>query len=342
MKKTDNPKKIGKTVRYIIIIILAVFIFLNILPYLLPVSDGEACMTNLPFGESEIKEVDNVAIHYRLWIPNEDIKGKILMIHGLGGSTFSWLQSVEPLLEEGYVVVAADLPGFGYSDRTPGQDHSQKARSKLIWELTKIIDSEINENDNDPKKQVKFSDLKWTLAGHSMGSGTIAAMAMEKPENVSSLIFVAGAVFDHNPGRRNIFFKYPPVQRWLKVILHNYAIQPERIKSFLESAYGREPADYEVDGYLNPLQQSGTSNTMIDLIKTAKNEPVENLSGTDIPVLGVWGENDTWVPKSEGQKLKEILPDMQLEIIEDAAHCPMETHPEEFNSIILKFLSEVS
>jgi len=342
-----------RTVKKIIIIILTVFIFLNFLPYLLPVSEKEACMTNLPFGESRIDEVDNVLIHSRVWIPKGYIKGKILMIHGLGGSTFSWLKSVESLLDAGFMVVAADLPGFGYSDRTPGLDHSQKTRSKLLWEvvekieieleeLTVIADSNMEENERGLEKQGKILDFKWNLVGHSMGGGTVAAMGMEKPEKTASLIFVAGAVFDNNPGRGNILFKYPPVQRWVKVILHNYAIHPERISSFLESAYGREPYDYEVTGYLNPLKQSGTSNTMIDMIKTAKNEPIENLAGTKIPILGVWGEDDSWVPKSEGERLIGILPKMQLEIIEEAAHCPMETHPEEFNSIILKFLNEIS
>ncbi len=335
MKNIDKPKNNKRIVKKIIFIFLAVFILLNFLPYLLPISDGEACMVNLPFGESEIKEIDNVAIHYRLWIPQGDIKGKILMIHGLGGSTFSWIQSVEPLLESGFIVVAADLPGFGYSDRTPGMDHSQKSRSKLLWKL-------LDEIEIDLEEQGEISDSNWDLAGHSMGGGTIAAMAMKRPDNVSSLIFVAGAVFDNNPGRGNILFKYPPVQRWVKVILHNYAIHPKRVKSFLESAYGREPGENEVSGYLNPLQQSGTSNTMIDMIKTAKNEPIENLTGTDIPILGVWGENDTWVPKEEGERLRDILPGMQLEIIKGAAHCPMETHPDEFNSIILKFLNEIS
>ncbi len=63
MKNIDKPKNNKRIVKKIILIFLAVFILLNFLPYLLPVSDGEACMVNLPFGESEIKEIDNVAIH---------------------------------------------------------------------------------------------------------------------------------------------------------------------------------------------------------------------------------------------------------------------------------------
>lgn len=322
----------------LLIAVIIVMLTLSLLPYLLPVSDGQACMVNLPFGESRIDEIDNISIHSRVWFPDGEIRGKILMIHGLGGSAFSWLKSKDTLIDTGFVVVAADLPGFGYSDRTPGQDHSQKTRSRLLWKLLETIDSELEANYPADKGEV--FDLNWNLAGHSMGGGTIAAMAMERAEKTQSLIFVAGAVFDNNPGYGNIIFKYPPVQRWIKVILHNYAIHPDRIKSFLESAYGREPADYEISGYLNPLKQSGTSNTMIDLIKTASNEPIENLSGIEIPVLGIWGRKDTWVPMEQGEKLKDIIPSMELMIIEGAAHCPMETHPDEFNAIILEFLDQ--
>lgn len=319
-------------IRKISIALLSVFVFLlvffHFFPYLLPVSSPESDYVDLPFEESRRETIDDVSLHYRLWIPQGDIEGKILMVHGLGGSTFSWIQSALYISEQGYLVAAVDLPGFGYSDRTPGMDHGQKNRSSLLWGLAEIIDEKTN-----------LHNLKWVLTGHSMGGGTVAAMAFSKPEKIHSLVFVAGALFDNNPGRSSAFLKYPPIQRWVKAFLHLYAIHPKRIESILDSAYQRPPYDFEIQGYLEPLKQPGTPNTMIDLVKTAKNEPVKNLANLDMPMLGIWGENDTWVTVEQGYRLLEIVPGMELRIIESAGHCPMETHPEEFNEIIKDFLS---
>ena len=44
-----------------------------------------------------------------------------LLIHGLGGSSVTWVQVMEGLSEHG-LVVAVDLPGFG---RTPTTDDDQ-------------------------------------------------------------------------------------------------------------------------------------------------------------------------------------------------------------------------
>jgi pimeloyl-ACP methyl ester carboxylesterase len=50
---------------------------------------------------------------------------------------------------------------------------------------------------------------------------------------------------------------------------------------------------------------------------------------------GIWGEKDSWVPITEGERIKNLVESFDLLVIEDAYHCPMETHYNEFNSILL-------
>lgn len=59
-----------------------------------------------------------------------------------------------------------------------------------------------------------------------------------------------------------------------------------------------------------------------------------------IPILFLTGENDTWVPEEQYKKLKELIPRTKVNVIEGAAHCSMETHPKEFNSLLLDFIEE--
>lgn len=313
-------------------VLIIIFLIVSVVPYALPTSNPTEYSVRNPFNESNYEIVNDTTIHYRQWLPqSSELKGKILMIHGMGGSSYSWLLTVKPLVEQGYMVVAVDLPGFGYSDRRQGIDHSQKSRSNMMWQVIDNIDKRLKGDSNL---------LKWDLVGHSMGGGTVAAMISDHPEKIKAAIMVAGALFENNSSQYQTLLKYPPIRRWIKVGLYMVAIQPKRIESFLESAYGRMPTESEVEGYLVPLKQPGTSSIMIDLILTSKNEPLEKLTNSDVYLTGIWGSEDTWVPVSEAERIRELIPDFEYRVIEGAAHCPMETHPDEFNRILADILDE--
>jgi pimeloyl-ACP methyl ester carboxylesterase len=66
------------------------------------------------------------------------------------------------------------------------------------------------------------------------------------------------------------------------------------------------------------------------------------LSDLDIPVLLVWGERDRVFPLDEyGKSLKETLPRAKLLVLKQAGHGAYLDKPEEFNELLLDFLSEV-
>jgi pimeloyl-ACP methyl ester carboxylesterase len=66
------------------------------------------------------------------------------------------------------------------------------------------------------------------------------------------------------------------------------------------------------------------------------------LSGLDIPVLLVWGERDRVFPLDEyGKPLKETLPRAKLLIVKQAGHGAYLDKPDEFNELLLDFITEV-
>ncbi len=94
-------------------IVLTLLILLHVAPCLVPVTEPVAVLS-LPFTGSRFEAVDGITLHYSVWKPAEKkTKGKVLLVHGLGGSTFSWRNNVAALTEEGYFVMAVDLPGIG-------------------------------------------------------------------------------------------------------------------------------------------------------------------------------------------------------------------------------------
>jgi abhydrolase domain-containing protein 14 len=65
------------------------------------------------------------------------------------------------------------------------------------------------------------------------------------------------------------------------------------------------------------------------------------LSNLDVPVLLVWGDHDRVFPLDEyGKPLKETLPRAKLLVMEKAGHGAYLDKPDEFNEILIEFLSE--
>ncbi|HSL94229.1 MAG TPA: alpha/beta hydrolase [Bacillota bacterium] len=309
--------------------LLLIMILLSALPYGITIPSAAKFDPKPPFAESTLIDIDGVSLHYRLWQAQGEVQGKVLLVHGMGGSTYSWNKTAGPLAQAGFAVVAVDLPAFGYSDRSPQVDHSQAARSVLLWQLLDEIDVRL---------QRQGGDWGWSLVGHSMGGGTVAAMAMDRPEDTSSLVLVAGALLDNNPSAARALLLYPPLRRWLAVIAQNFMFNEERIGGFLQSAYGREATPDEIAGYLEPLRQPGTAQALARLVRTAQNEPLERLAAYSKPALALWGEGDTWVPPSQAEQARAHLPQLDLVLIPGAYHVPMETHAEGFNAALLAFL----
>lgn len=321
----------NKVLKRVLKVILVLLILIAIVPYLIPLSKAEPAL--YPYENSHHYDIDETIIHYRVYEPvTELVLGKILLIHGLGGSTFSYETNAPILAQAGYLVITIDLPGFGYSSRNINEDHAQATRATQLWQLLDEIDQKALYNGSQINS--------WHIGGHSMGGGTAAAMAYARQEDVSSIILIDGALFENN--RSTTFVTLPIISRIIQVLLEHVLIKPDRIESFLTSAYGQAPTEKQVLGYLTPLTLNGTVRSALSLLKTAKNISEENLSDLELPILALWGEDDAWVPLENTIKIKDLMPQTQIAVIEGAGHVPMETHASEFNQILLQWLKSYS
>ena len=304
-------------IKKILKILAIILIILILIPFFWPLSQGD--LSPSPYEEGLYKNIMSYDIHYRLYEPDH-IKGQLLMVHGLGGSTFSFDQNYQALVDKGYRVLLVDLPGFGYSSRDPF-DHSQSNRSKLLWTLLDTL-------SKDP----------WFLLGHSMGGGTVTAMAYERPESTEGVILVAGAL----EGNRNLsLLNFRPFERYLTFVLEKFLLTERNLTRFLTSAYGFEPSREALKAYITPLKMPGTASSLIEMIKTSKSIPLEDLKSLDVPFYGIWGQEDTWVPIERAESYKSYISSFNYTTILDSHHCPMETHPNLFNNSLISWLERI-
>lgn len=322
MKKDKISHYLSRTLKGAGLFLGTVFVLFSVLPYLISLEEAAVTREELVYSNSEFIKIEGLELHYREWARINGKENNVLMVHGLGGSTFAWRYTAPMLQEEGFRVIAVDLPGFGLSERKTGLDHSPEARAELLWSLLEELDP----------------NQKWNLVGHSMGGAAVTAMALQNPGQTGSVTLAAGALIPFEPSVYSLLLKYPPVGRWARVIGSRYFITESRIEELLASAYGQKPSEHELKGYYLPLKIKNTDAVWPDLLRTVSEPLIGRLYKLRVPVLCIWGEDDTWVPVEQGRYIDRRLPNSTLVVIPGAGHCPMETAPDIFDQKITEFL----
>jgi pimeloyl-ACP methyl ester carboxylesterase len=273
--------------------------------------------------------VSGLRIHYRSWAPEGEPVGKVLLLHGIGGSTYSFNQVAPELVEAGFAVLALDLPGFGYSDPALRFEHTAANRLAVIWTLIDRLDTDDNE----------FNPLRrWLIVGHQMGGEFGAWMAIDRPGRVAGLVMISTVLGDNRPAGRLAGF--PPVRWAFRSWMTTTLFTVDGVRELLEDAYAQAPTEDDVDAYLAPVLRPDADRAIINYTKTVGNESPDP-ARIQAPVLLVWGSEDSWRSLEEGTVQAEQIPNAELRIIDGAGHVPMDTHPQELARIVIPWIESV-
>lgn len=315
-----------KSVRVIGLLGLATVIAILIIPYLIPLPGGTDPVALADPGGSFVT-VNGVRVYILQDGPADG--PAVLLLHGLGGSTFSWRENIAALAAAGYRVIAFDRPGFGLSDKPLALDYAHPAQADFAIALMDVLGIE-----------------RAVLIGHSAGGNVIAHMAIRHPVRVSGLVIVDGAIVGGTggPAFLSALIHFPPLTRWIQV-LAPAVVTPERFSGLLASAYG--PAFTVTEeisaGYGRVLQTEGWQNGFVGLVRDAGRNQLDlnAVARISIPTLIIWGEADTWVPVSDGETLRDLIPGAAWIAYPGVGHLPMEEAPEAFNRDVIAFLESL-
>ena len=287
--------------------------------------------------DGNFAEIDGVSIYY---IERGDSNNPaVILIHGFGGSTFTWRDNIDAIVEAGYYVVALDLPPFGLSDKNPEIGFSRRDFADYVAGLMDELEIETA-----------------TIVGHSMGGSTTAYFTVQYPERVDNLIFVAGGIFDasltgsgdneadgDSGGSPLAILSTIDLESDSAAFILEAALVPATFASIIETAYydASIMTDEVVAGYARPIQIEGWAEGFIAYWTAEEENPIsfdDLIEVADMPVLIIWGEEDTWVSIEMGYAMDEALTNSTMITYPEVGHLAMEENIEQFNQDIITFL----
>jgi pimeloyl-ACP methyl ester carboxylesterase len=257
----------------------------------------------------------------------------VVLVHGFGGSTFSWRLTIPALAAAGYRAIALDLVDFGLSDKSWDADTTHPAQARRVLAVMDAL-----------------GVSKAVVVGHSMGGSVATRLAIVAPNRVTALVLVDAAVTGPGEGGSlavpiaGAALRFPPFLQVARQAVRRLVTE-DRLVSILRSAYA-DP-DFVTpdvaDGYLAQIR---TKDWDLGLLAVSRdvggNVLPAPLSTLKLPVLVAWGADDPWIPLARGEALRAAIPGAHWAAIEGAGHLPFEERPEAFMTALLGFLASVS
>jgi pimeloyl-ACP methyl ester carboxylesterase len=309
-------------------IVLALLLLVFVVPYLIPLGKNHAEIpVEALIGENgRFLDIDGVCLYIEEWTPQSP-RETIMFLHGFVGSTFSWRHNISYFARKGYRVISLDMKGFGLSHKDFESDYSHPSQAKLVADVL-----------------VNLGIEQVYIVGHSMGSSIMLHFAHLYPEKVIGLISVAGALnLDEGSAHPLALLSLSPFRRASEVFLTHHMTK-ERVNAILKSAYHNEIVTAEIlDGYYNRIVSGHWSQSLLAMTRDRhRNTITFALEDIALPTIIFWGENDTWVRRTDIDVWQARIPAAEFHVIPDAGHLLMEERPELFNNMMLAFLESRS
>ena len=268
-------------------------------------------------------QLDQHSIYYHVQGAGPDV----LLIHGWASSHRMWNRPVRRLASAGFRAWAIDLPGSGESD-APGASNGWYTIARLADAVEAFA--------------ARMGIEHMALVGHSMGGAIALEMADRRAHAARALVLVAPVVSGRLGLSLHVFLGSPFGRRLLELSQHHVALArlggrsrfatPWLMRTLLmRAALTRDAQDLARTA---PQAAIGALRAVLDFDFTPR------LDQICAPTLIVVGAHDITVPPSEGELAAARIPDAQLVRLRGVGHQPVDERPDEFDRLLLWFLSQ--
>ncbi len=230
----------------------------------------------------------------------------LLLLHGLFGALSNWTEVTETYKSK-YRVVIPLLPIYELPILTTGV-------TTLARYILKFV------------RYKKLSNIN--LIGNSLGGHVALIFTLSNPEYVKTLVLTGSSGLYENsfggtfPRRESYDF----IKEKVAFTFHDPAMATKEL----------------VDEVFETVNDRNRVIRILAMAKSAiRHNMAKDLSKITIPVCLIWGRNDNVTPPHVAEEFHQLLPNSELNWIDNCGHAPMMEQPKEFIKYLTVFLDRV-
>ena len=264
--------------------------------------------------------IDGVRIHY----VEAGSGPPVVLVHGIAASGLDWHFTI-PAVASSFTAIVPDLPGFGQSAVPTVGNTSLADGLRFLDQFLDALDLEAV-----------------ALVGNSMGGLICGHYAITRPARVRQLALVDPAGLARDVSWYFRLLTLPLLGKRLlrprpdaaALVARGLFADPRRAPDWwlADKVLDRGPAARR---YLLLLLRSGVTVFGLD----RRLAMLEGLARLTVPLLVVWGAEDRVIPAWHLALVRSHLPRARTHLMRRAGHVPMLERPDEFNQVLLRFLT---
>lgn len=256
---------------------------------------------------------------FRLHYVFEGSGPPLILLHGGGTWLYSFHKNI-PVLARHFAVYALDLPGHGFTRSLSGsRPYNFHTACHAILEFMNMLKIE-----------------KAHIAGHSWGGGWAIDFAGRHPERVLKLILMDASGINRHERLAWELLKYPLIGELLAHFFSRQFVKRGLMLSFYNQSL---VTDDLIDMIYAPLQNLDNRKAQLQYSRNMDWEKTKAaLPDIRIPALIIWGKQDRYIPVKFGRRMKQLMPEARLELIDKCGHSSHNEYPEIVNRLISDFL----
>ncbi len=252
----------------------------------------------------------------------------ILLIHGMAGSSRTWLDAMR-ILARDYTVIAPDLLGHGESAKPMG-DYSLGAYASGLRDL--LVGA--------------LGIESATFVGQSLGGGVVMQLAYQHPELCERLVLVASGGLGREVSWVLRALTLPGAEYVMSPLFPRFARRAgEQVMRFFREHGVRAPHIAEMWSAYASLTESPNRDAFVRTVRAVVDPGGQTVSALDrlyltsaVPTLIVWGDQDDIIPVDHAYAAHALLPESRLEIFKGAGHFLHVEHPLRFAELLRDFV----
>jgi len=277
--------------------------------------------------------------HIKLFVRQFGEKGPdVIVIHGGPDWDQSYLLPIVPYLETSAKLTFFDIRACGKSERT--ESISSLTKSDIVDDISCLVE--------------KLEISNPIILGFSFGGRVAIKYAKEHPETIQAMILASTTVYDDFQQDLDSWEEYKARNDSSRKEANRSLLNDQRL-SYRERSERYIRGNLDLDVYLEgSLSKASESiDSMVSpgfwleawnkgyMNQDKKFDQIAELKSFKFPVLVLHGEKDMRFPVTVAKKLKDEIPEIEIEIIPQTGHLSHIESPEKWNSAVLKFIERM-